>query len=237
MIKFFREIRQKLLTENKFSKYLFYAIGEIILVMVGILLALQVNNWNEEKKLLNLERNYLIGILDDLKTDTTSINQAVIPNFMNTHRVNHRYLDSLDKNNLLSNENLVSKVKPPSILSNSGISFHPTVGTYNAIISAGNIGLIQDKELSNAIQKLYEIWYKRNNEYGYRRDVLMDDIKLKYTINFKYDTKMEQVQNKQLLADLYLMYNRKGEYVGILRSIESEIQTIIQKIENQVLQD
>ncbi len=50
MIKFFRKIRQRLLAENRFSKYLVYAIGEIILVMIGILLALQVNNWNERRK-------------------------------------------------------------------------------------------------------------------------------------------------------------------------------------------
>ena len=50
MIKFFRKIRQRLLTENKFSKYLLYAIGEIILVVIGILIALQVNNYNEAKK-------------------------------------------------------------------------------------------------------------------------------------------------------------------------------------------
>ncbi len=49
MIKFFRHIRKRLLKENKFSKYLLYAIGEIALVMIGILLALQVNNWNEER--------------------------------------------------------------------------------------------------------------------------------------------------------------------------------------------
>tara|TARA_A100000171_G_scaffold51005_1_gene63938 strand:+ start:2545 stop:2940 length:396 start_codon:yes stop_codon:yes gene_type:complete len=49
MIKFFRKVRQKLLTENNFSKYLIYAIGEIILVVIGILIALQVNNWNTER--------------------------------------------------------------------------------------------------------------------------------------------------------------------------------------------
>ncbi|WP_282124309.1 DUF6090 family protein [Algibacter mikhailovii] len=47
---FFRTIRQKLLSENKFSKYLLYAIGEIILVVIGILIALQVNHWNVERK-------------------------------------------------------------------------------------------------------------------------------------------------------------------------------------------
>jgi predicted permease len=54
MIKFFRKIRKNMLTENKFSKYLIYAIGEIALVMIGILLILQVNNWNknQEKQIL-----------------------------------------------------------------------------------------------------------------------------------------------------------------------------------------
>jgi hypothetical protein len=50
MIKFFRKIRQKMLTENKFGKYLMYAIGEIVLVVIGILIALQLNQWNENKK-------------------------------------------------------------------------------------------------------------------------------------------------------------------------------------------
>ena len=56
MIKFFRKIRQNLLTENKFSKYLIYAIGEIILVVIGILIALGTNNWNNEKQ----EKNKLV---------------------------------------------------------------------------------------------------------------------------------------------------------------------------------
>ncbi|MGB5273650.1 MAG: DUF6090 family protein, partial [Flavobacteriaceae bacterium] len=50
MIKFFRKVRQQLLTENKFSKYLLYALGEIVLVVAGILIAIQVSNWNEGKK-------------------------------------------------------------------------------------------------------------------------------------------------------------------------------------------
>ena len=68
MIKFFRRIRQQLLSENKFSKYLFYAIGEIILVVIGILLALQINNWNEEKKERVQEQKYLIEINNLIKT-------------------------------------------------------------------------------------------------------------------------------------------------------------------------
>ncbi len=69
MIKFFRKIRQKMLNENKFSKYLFNAIGEIILVVIGILIALSINNWNEKKKLVAKTQDYYMQLLDDLKSD------------------------------------------------------------------------------------------------------------------------------------------------------------------------
>jgi hypothetical protein len=59
MIKFFRRIRQKLLEQNRFSKYMFYATGEILLVVIGILIALQVNTWNEKRKQEILEIQYL----------------------------------------------------------------------------------------------------------------------------------------------------------------------------------
>ncbi|MEO9887119.1 MAG: DUF6090 family protein [Balneola sp.] len=67
MLKFFRKIRQKLLSENKFSKYLIYAIGEIILVVIGILIALQINNWNEQRNTREKELVYLNGIRNDLE--------------------------------------------------------------------------------------------------------------------------------------------------------------------------
>ena len=64
MIKFFRSIRKALLAENKFSKYLIYAIGEIVLVVIGILIALQINNWNENRK-IEREIESVISLLDD----------------------------------------------------------------------------------------------------------------------------------------------------------------------------
>jgi hypothetical protein len=70
MIKFFRKIRQKLLSENKFSKYLLYAIGEIALVVIGILIALSINNWNEDRKKGKLERVLLNETYQSIKQDT-----------------------------------------------------------------------------------------------------------------------------------------------------------------------
>ncbi len=69
MIKFFRKIRQKLLVENRFNKYLVYAIGEIVLVVIGIIIALQINNWNEENKEKERTKSYLNNLTLDLEQD------------------------------------------------------------------------------------------------------------------------------------------------------------------------
>ena len=65
MIKIFRKIRQNLLMENKTSKYFKYAIGEILLVVIGILIALQINNWNEKR----LKQEQLISVYERTLTD------------------------------------------------------------------------------------------------------------------------------------------------------------------------
>ena len=77
MIKFFRRIRQKLLAENRFRKYLLYAIGEIILVVIGILIALQVNNWNNERLQKDKEKEYLVEIRQNLEKDSTNIARVI----------------------------------------------------------------------------------------------------------------------------------------------------------------
>ncbi|PTM08728.1 MAG: hypothetical protein DA407_07335 [Bacteroidetes bacterium] len=77
MIRFFRKIRKKLLTESKFNKYLVYAIGEIVLVMIGILLALQVNNWNELRKKEEAEIQLYKKLIDDLNSERTVIEKKI----------------------------------------------------------------------------------------------------------------------------------------------------------------
>lgn len=77
MIKFFRQIRQNMIKENKLSKYLLYAIGEIILVVIGILIALQINNANEEKKQRQKEVKYLRNIRNDLNINILELNKYI----------------------------------------------------------------------------------------------------------------------------------------------------------------
>ncbi len=108
MIKLFRKIRQRLLTENKFSKYLLYAIGEIFLVVIGILIALQINNHNETRKEKALEReliNLLITDLEEKKEENISdlkISDGIIERFQKLVDM-WEYDEKLDTTNLKRN--------------------------------------------------------------------------------------------------------------------------------------
>lgn len=76
-MKFLRKIRQKLLTENSFSKYLIYAIGEIILVVIGILIAIQLDSLNNDKEKRQEELTHLENLLSDLKQDKVELNNII----------------------------------------------------------------------------------------------------------------------------------------------------------------
>ena len=78
MIKFFRKIRYKLMSENKTSRYFKYAIGEIVLVVIGILIALQINNWNEGRKEKAEEKKLIKQLLEDTKNDSIFYNSRLL---------------------------------------------------------------------------------------------------------------------------------------------------------------
>jgi hypothetical protein len=149
MIKFFRQIRQNLLIENKFSKYLFYAIGEIILVVIGILIALAINNWNTKKNNEIKEKEALSEIFQGLKSD----NQQLIE-INNQEREVIRMIDSLNiefkHRGRFSNDSL------QVYLGKALVGQRPKFVTtpYEVLVSSG-IGLIQDREIRYDIAKYY----------------------------------------------------------------------------------
>jgi hypothetical protein len=149
MIKFFRKIRQNMLTENKFSKYLIYAIGEIILVVIGILIALAINNWNTEKENQIKEKEALSEIFQGLKSDKQQLIE------INTQeREVIRMIDSLNlefkQRGRFSNDSL--KVYLGKALVGQRPKFVTT--PYEVLVSSG-IGLIQDKDIRYDIAKYY----------------------------------------------------------------------------------
>jgi len=104
MINFFRKIRKQLADDNKPLKYFRYAIGEIVLVMIGILLALQVNNWNETRKERIFERKVLSEILVDTEEDLTEMNNALKD--LKSHQISCDIILGNLKNVLIYNDSL-----------------------------------------------------------------------------------------------------------------------------------
>ena len=164
MIKFFRKIRQKMLTENKFSKYLLYAIGEIILVVIGILIALQVNNWNQDRKDRISERKILNNINRDFIQNKASFDKVKDVNYENLAA-----LDSIVEM-LQEGEITIEKyVKYNKLI--TGNTYNPYSSTVDAVINSNSLELIQDDEL----QKYLVSW----------KDVLADYLEVE-TAYFKF---------------------------------------------------
>jgi hypothetical protein len=152
MIKFFRKIRQKLLSENKFSKYLIYAIGEIILVVIGILIALQVNNLNNDKLERNREAKYLKNIILDLEKDIVSLD----------------YLIQFRKNRIKGDKEIIEHINGKPIenlieLSKSIVNsmmeerFSPNNSTFTELANSGNLSLISNDSIKVLLLELNEI--------------------------------------------------------------------------------
>jgi hypothetical protein len=163
MIKFFRKIRQHLLTENKFSKYLLYAVGEIILVVIGILIALYLNDLKAKKEEDNLRNYYIESIKKDLQRDQILIKQ-VIDSVTSSlavieDQVNRIYNESATLDTLV-------KIARYEFLTAVGtISFHEN--SLKSLISTGNLNLLPT-DFSELLLELD----KTRSEQSFDRDAL-----------------------------------------------------------------
>jgi Family of unknown function (DUF6090) len=143
MIKFFRTIRRNLIAEGKTSKYLKYAIGEIILVVVGILIALQINNWNEHQKILRAEEEILINLKSEL-----SINRDQLGNILQIHE--NEFKDGLELLTLFNKDISNVPVSKLDLLVGSTETFYTfeaNDGYIKSLIASGKIDYIQNNEL------------------------------------------------------------------------------------------
>jgi len=154
MIKFFRKIRQNLVSESKFSKYLVYAIGEIVLVVIGILIALQINNANEARKNRLKEISYLNNLKEDIKSDSLYLEGSWFKNvprkIAGLEKAKNYY-----KNNMIPYDT-IQFINDVSFGGRYGVG-ELTVNnrTYQELVSTGSISLISDNELRLRIGDYY----------------------------------------------------------------------------------
>jgi len=162
MIKFFRNIRQNLISEGKTAKYLKYAIGEILLVVIGILIALAVNNWNQENKDHRLGRDYLSRIHSDLVQDTISFRNIITSNTYLREEIKGFLVT------LYNGVNSIEQVQNMSDIYDRALDqvFTPNNNTYKGMVSSGTLGLIQNLELTEEIIDLYSEYEQKGALMG-----------------------------------------------------------------------
>ncbi|MBO6793647.1 MAG: hypothetical protein JJ895_07040 [Balneolaceae bacterium] len=149
MLKFFRQIRQKLLENGNIRKYFWYALGEILLVMIGILMALQINNWNEGRKEYHKEIKYLERLLNEAERDSASLQNSI-------ELVEYKVEQAERVLSVLNNQTEISdsaKFVRDIFLIGRGGSYHPYFPTYNEMISTGELNIIQNDAITDQISR------------------------------------------------------------------------------------
>jgi hypothetical protein len=183
MIKYFRKIRQNLLTENKFGKYLTYAIGEIILVVIGILIALSINNWNENNKLEKETNKVLLQMRDEF-----SRNQNELKIKIEQHKFVKESVDELSEL-VRPNPKEIEKSKLDSLM--FSMIYIPAFNPSTDIASSEKLMLVDD------ILKNYVADWKLNYDY------------YKYSIKIIDDSQTQQLD--EFLIENYQYKNFKNE--------------------------
>lgn len=147
MIKFFRSIRQKLIKEGKTINYFKYAIGEIVLVVLGILIALQINNWNEDRKDQLTLKNHYTELLDELNNDRNSL-KGIIEVVRN---LNDETFEISEFINASESNTDTTKLANDLLACETYAFFSVSKSAYTTLLSSGDIQLIKNTQLKKAL--------------------------------------------------------------------------------------
>ena len=230
MIKFFRHIRRSLVNENKMGKYFKYAIGEIILVVIGILIALQVNNWNDNRKSRNTQKVLTTSIKQDLKADV-----AYLKNFLAQTDTLYQVLKQQSKkvNRVsYSKDSLVHFIRKEInvfIITFSGFNNN----TYESMKASGKLDILPEKikEPLFELSKLHNVNFR---QYEGLRDDYFDEIEdivkhypIAVSFSFVKDTPQndfvwDNVNRKDMMLNLNSWGSVKANYFrNISRSFKN----------------
>ncbi|WP_104736410.1 DUF6090 family protein [Hanstruepera ponticola] len=240
MIKFFRHIRQSLLMENKTSKYIKYAIGEIVLVVIGILLALQINNWNSKRLMKSSNKVFLEKIINDLEMNKNRMKilafesaelpknyiplEKALSNCDSLFKLTYRGLQESDLEFILNNN-----------LGAGGAYLNLHNSTYEELINTGKLYTIGSDSLINAIKKYYkrcereELYNKGNSETMREGFRIMRDGYYKMILDYNKDSLNFKINNYTWFFD---KNSEKYQNIQIgLALIEGGQQTNFKKME------
>ncbi len=174
MIRFFKKIRQNILAQNKYSKYLLYALGEIVLVVIGILIALAINNANQNRINAKYEKTYLLGLKEEFETSKRKLTELLAVNQKN-------YNGAKEILRLASNRDQMPTEETFSLLLfntfSSDVAFNPNNSLLFEMINSGNLKNLSNTtlriKLTNWVATMDDI-SRQEAELGVQREKVLD---------------------------------------------------------------
>ena len=213
MLKFFRKIRRKLIEEGNLKRYLVYAIGEVLLVMIGILLALQVNNWNEDSKNRKSEKIALLELKDEFDRSLTDIER--IFEIKQKAEYNLReYAQILFDNDKTKAQK--AKVDRPF---EGAVTWDPSMSVLKGLLSSGNNNALE----SNSLRQLLNGWDQKVINYKEMEQRFIGNISPKL---------LEYEESK-----VPFMMPMKGDYVTINPNFIGYSKNKVQKLRENIVDD
>lgn len=167
-MKLFQKIRQTLIKEGNLKRYLLYAIGEILLVMIGISLAFQLNNWNDNRIKSNTEIGYYENIRVQIAEDKELI--QLLRNFNNAYMAQFKYANKIIEINdrgKLDTLGLIIRNMPQNS------DFDRQGNIYETMVNSGEIKLLHNHGIVNGIRKLEEKYLYANRMENIQSDAVM----------------------------------------------------------------
>jgi hypothetical protein len=153
MLFLLRNIRRNMLNNNKIATYFLYAIGEILLVVIGILIAVSIDDWNEERKQELTEKKYFQNLKNDLLADTDKLNIMIEYSYgkINASKVIMAWIKKDTIGSLYDFSNAIQTLIFVD-------DFRPDQSTYNEMKSSGNFSTIKNDELKLKILTLQQAY-------------------------------------------------------------------------------
>jgi hypothetical protein len=227
MIKIFRKIRQKLLMENKYRKYVFYAFGEIILVVIGILIALQINNNNDIRKQRMKELHYLENIVTDLRSNITEMDKYLQIR-SNCIEAASRILEYFEGKPLSD----LSAFNEDGMAIYTWQKFYQSNNTFQELINSGNLAIISNDSIKNKLLDIESLYKKMKSEEDHFR---FDTEKLIYEplyelmdLNPLVNNYAYRASNGQVGSNISLSEEKFGEYLANIKLKNGFVMTVLE---------
>lgn len=228
-MKLFKKIRQTLIKEGNLKRYLLYAIGEILLVMIGISLAFQLNNWNDNRIKKNTEITYYQNIRDQIQDDKILIIEMI--------DYNNKYMSEFNYANEILERNDRSKMDTLGLIVRNLTQysdFDRQGNIHETLVNSGEIKILRNHNIVNGIRNLEEKYNYMNRMESIHYDVMMNHVIKGINPILKFSTaeikKPELVfsyEFQNLVLSLLQVMNEKNEvYNDVLKEID-RITTLI----------